>query len=221
MLPKLENSDFVAHMEQVLDVYKDRYDPEYPVVCMDESPKQLIGETRIPIPMKPGSIRKEDYEYQRCGVANVFMANEPLTGKRYVKITKQKKKTDWAWFIKEIAETNYPKAKKIRLVMDNYGTHKAAAFYEAFPPAEAKRIWDRLEFIYTPKHGSWLNMAEIELHVLMRQCLNRRIDKMEVIRHEAEAWQKDRNNKEAIINWQFRTEDARIKLKKLYPSIHV
>jgi len=221
VLPKLENSDFVAHMEQVLDVYKDRYDPEYPVVCMDESPKQLIGETRIPIPMKPGSIRKEDYEYQRCGVANVFMANEPLTGKRYVKITKQKKKTDWAWFIKEIAETNYPKAKKIRLVMDNYGTHKAAAFYEAFPPAEAKRIWDRLEFIYTPKHGSWLNMAEIELHVLMRQCLNRRIDKMEVIRHEAEAWQKDRNNKEAIINWQFRTEDARIKLKKLYPSIHV
>ena len=220
-MPKLENSDFVAHMEQVLDVYKDRYDPEYPVVCMDESPKQLIGETRIPIPMKPGSIRKEDYEYQRCGVANVFMANEPLTGKRYVKITKQKKKTDWAWFIKEIAETNYPKAKKIRLVMDNYGTHKAAAFYEAFPPAEAKRIWDRLEFIYTPKHGSWLNMAEIELHVLMRQCLNRRIDKMEVIRHEAEAWQKDRNNKEAIINWQFRTEDARIKLKKLYPSIHV
>ena len=221
MLPKLENSDFVAHMEQVLDVYKDRYDPEYPVVCMDESPKQLIGETRIPIPMRPGSIRKEDYEYQRCGVANVFMANEPLTGKRYVTITEQKKKTDWAWFIKEIAETNYPKAKKIRLVMDNYGTHKAAAFYEAFPPAEAKRIWDRFEFIYTPKHGSWLNMAEIELHVLMRQCLNRRIDKMEVMRQEAEAWQKDRNNKKAIINWQFRTEDARIKLKKLYPSIHV
>ena len=221
MLPKLENSDFVAHMEQVLDVYKDRYDPEYPVVCMDESPKQLIGETRIPIPMRPGSIRKEDYEYQRCGVANVFMANEPLTGKRYVTITEQKKKTDWAWFIKEIAETNYPKAKKIRLVMDNYGTHKAAAFYEAFPPAEAKRIWDRFEFIYTPKHGSWLNMAEIELHVLMRQCLNRRIDKMEVMRQEAEAWQKDRNNKKAIINWQFRTEDARIKLKKLYPSIHL
>jgi hypothetical protein len=221
VLPKLENSDFVAHMEQVLDVYKDRYDPEYPVVCMDESPKQLIGETRIPIPMRPGSIRKEDYEYQRCGVANVFMANEPLTGKRYVTITEQKKKTDWAWFIKEIAETNYPKAKKIRLVMDNYGTHKAAAFYEAFPPAEAKRIWDRFEFIYTPKHGSWLNMAEIELHVLMRQCLNRRIDKMEVMRQEAEAWQKDRNNKKAIINWQFRTEDARIKLKKLYPSIHV
>jgi len=221
VLPKLENSDFVAHMEQVLDVYKDRYDPEYPVVCMDESPKQLIGETRIPIPMRPGSIRKEDYEYQRCGVANVFMANEPLTGKRYVTITEQKKKTDWAWFIKEIAETNYPKAKKIRLVMDNYGTHKAAAFYEAFPPAEAKRIWDRFEFIYTPKHGSWLNMAEIELHVLMRQCLNRRIDKMEVMRQEAEAWQKDRNNKKAIINWQFRTEDARIKLKKLYPSIHL
>lgn len=221
MLPKLENSGFVAHMEQVLDVYKEPYDPHYPVICMDESPKQLIGEPRIPIPMKPGSIRKEDYEYQRCGVANVFMANEPLTGKRYVKITEQKKKTDWARFIKEIAETNYPKAKKIRLVMDNYGTHKAAAFYEAFPPAEAKRIWDRFEFIYTPKHGSWLNMAEIELHVLMRQCLNRRIDKREVMRQEAEAWQNDRNNKKAIINWQFRTEDARIKLKKLYPSIHV
>ncbi len=217
----MENSDFVAHMEQVLDVYKDAYNEAYPVVCMDESPKQLIKETRIPIKMKPGFERKEDYEYERCGVANIFMANEPLAGKRFVKVTQQKKKTDWAEFIKEIADNHYPKATKIRLVMDNYGTHKAAALYEAFKPQEAKRIWDRYEFIYTPKHGSWLNMAEIELHVLMGQCLNRRIDNMDFMRAETEAWQNDRNNKNATIDWQFKSEEARIKLKKLYPSINV
>lgn len=169
-------------MEQVLDVYKESYDEGCPVVCMDESPKQLIRETRIPIKMKKGCERKEDYEYERCGVANIFMANEPLAGKRYVKVTERKKKTDWAVFVKEIADEHYPEATKIRLVMDNYCTHRAAALYEAFRPEEAKRIWDRFEFIYTPKHGSWLNMAEIELHVLMGQCLNRRIDKMEEYR---------------------------------------
>ncbi len=220
ILPPLENSDFVAHMEQVLDVYKEAYNKDYPVVCMDESPKQLIKETRIPIKMKKGKEKKEDYEYERCGVANIFMANEPLAGKRYVKITEEKKKTDWAKFIKEIADKHYPQAQKIRLVMDNYGTHKPAALYEAFKPKEAKRIWDRFEFIYTPKHGSWLNMAEIELHVLMHQCLNRRIDEIGTMREEANAWQKHRNNKNAIINWQFKTENARIKLKRLYPSIN-
>lgn len=204
----MENSDFVAHMEQVLDVYKDAYDEDYPVVCMDESPKQLIKETRIPIKMKPGSEKKEDYEYERCGVANIFLANEPLAGKRFVEVTKRKTKTDWALFIKTIADEYYPNAKKIRLVMDNYGTHKPSALYEAFKPEEAKRIWDRFEFIYTPKHGSWLNMAEIELHVLMGQCLNRRIDDIEIMKEEAQAWQNHRNNKKAVIDWQFKNEKA-------------
>lgn len=207
-------------MEQVLDVYKEAYNKEYPVVCMDESPKQLIKETRIPIKIKPGSEKKEDYEYERCGVTNIFLANEPLAGKRFVEVTKQKTKTNWASFIKTIADKYYPNAIKIRLVMDNYGTHKPSALYEAFKPEEAKRIWDRFEFIYTPKHGSWLNMAEIELHVLMGQCLNRRIDKIEIMKEEAQAWQNHRNNKKAVIDWQFKNEEARIKLKKLYPSIN-
>lgn len=206
-------------MEMVLDVYKTGYNELFPVVCMDESPKQLIKETRLPIEAQKGSDRKEDYEYERCGVANIFMANEPLTGKRYVKITEAKTKTDWATFIKEIADEHYPRAEKIRLVMDNYGTHKPAALYEMFPPQEAKRIWDRFEFIYTPKHGSWLNMAEIELRVLMGQCLNRRISTIEEMKKEVCAWQQDRNNKEPKINWQFTNDKARIKLKRLYPTI--
>lgn len=215
----MESSDFVANMELVLDVYKMPYTEALPVICMDESPKQLIKETRTPVERKPGRDAKEDYEYERCGVANIFMANEPLRGKRYVKVTERKTKTDWAAFIKEIADEHYPSAQKIRLVMDNLATHKPAALYEAFPPEEAKRIWDRFEFIYTPKHGSWLNMAEIELNVLMGQCLNRRIDKMETMKQEVNAWQEDRNNKEATINWQFTNDKARIKLKKLYPTI--
>ena len=215
----MESSDFVAHMELVLDVYKIAYSEAFPVICMDESPKQLIKESRTAIERKPGHDAKEDYEYERCGVANIFMANEPLAGKRYVKVTERKTKTDWAAFIKEIADKHYPSAQKIRLVMDNLATHKPAALYEAFPPEEAKRIWDRFEFIYTPKHGSWLNMAEIELNVLMGQCLNRRIDNIETIKQEVNAWQQDRNNKEATINWQFTNDKARIKLKKLYPTI--
>jgi len=215
----LESSNFVAHMELVLDVYKIAYSEAFPVICMDESPKQLIKESRTAIERKPGHDAKEDYEYERCGVANIFMANEPLAGKRYVKVTERKTKTDWAAFIKEIADKHYPLAQKIRLVMDNLPTHKPAALYEAFPPEEAKRIWDRFEFIYTPKHGSWLNMAEIELNVLMGQCLNRRIDNIETIKQEVNAWQQDRNNKEATINCQFTNDKARIKLKKLYPTI--
>lgn len=219
IIPPLENSDFVANMELVLDVYKTPYNAAIPVVCMDESPKQLIKQTRLPIERKPGSDTKEDYEYERCGVANIFMANEPLSGKRFVKVTERKTKTDWAHFIKEIADVHYPNAEKIKLVMDNYGTHKPSALYETFAPEEAKRIWDRFEFVYTPKHGSWLNMAEIELHVLMGQCLNRRIDKIETMAKEAKAWQESRNNKEAKIDWQFTNEKARIKLKRLYPTI--
>ncbi len=217
----MENGDFVAHMEMVLDVYKIPYNPEVPTVCMDESPKQLIKETRTPIAMKPGSDAKEDFEYERCGVANIFMVNEPLAGKRYVKVTERKTKKDWALLIKEIADDHYPEAKKIRLVMDNLATHKPAALYEAFPPEEAKRIWDRFEFIYTPKHGSWLNMAEIELNVLMGQCLNRRIDNMDTMKYEANAWAQDRNNKNATINWQFTNDKARVKLKRLYPTISI
>lgn len=207
-------------MERVLDVYKRPYNPDLPVVCMDESPKQLIKETRLPIEMKPGHQAKEDFEYERCGVANIFLASEPLTGKRYVEVTERKTKKDWAGFIKKLSDEIYKHAPKILLVMDNLSTHKPSALYETFQPEEAKRIWDRFEFVYTPKHGSWLNMAEIELNVLMGQCLNRRIDKMETMQSEALAWQTHRNNKDAKINWQFTCEDARVKLIKLYPSIY-
>jgi hypothetical protein len=219
VIPPLENSDFVAHMEMVLDVYKTPYNKKFPVICMDESPKQLIKQTRVPISRKPGRDARQDYEYSRNGVANIFMVNEPLKGKRYVKVFSSKTKKDWAHFIKEIADKHYPKSKKIRLVMDNLNTHEPSALYETFPPQEAKRIWDRFEFIYTPKHGSWLNMAEIELNVLMGQCLSRRIASMATIKSEVNAWQHSRNNKKAKINWQFRTDDARVKLKRLYPTI--
>ena len=219
VIPPKQNSQFVAQMEQVLDVYKCPYDKKFPVVCMDESPKQMIKETKTPIPMKPGSDARVDFEYERCGVANIFIASEPLKGKRYVEVTERKTKVDWAIFIKKIADEWYKNAEKIILVMDNLATHKASALYETFNPKEAKRIWDRFEFIYTPKHGSWLNMAEIELNVLMGQCLNRRIDKMNTMQEEAKAWANHRNNKKATINWQFTTQDARIKLKRLYPTI--
>jgi transposase len=206
-------------MEKVLDVYKRPHDISNPVVCMDESPKQLIKETRKSIPMQQGRERRVDYEYERCGVCNIFIANEPLRGKRLVKITERKARKDWAEFIKQIADEMYPKAKKITLVMDNYTTHTAGSLYETYSPQEAKRIWDKFEFVYTPKHGSWLNMAEIELHVLMGQCLNRHIDNYKTLKREVTAWQNNRNNKNSKINWQFTTKNARIKLKKLYPSI--
>jgi transposase len=207
-------------MERVLDVYKRPYDKDYPVVCMDESPKQLIEEVRPSIAMKPGQEAKVDYEYVRNGVVNIFMANEPLKGKRFVEVTEFKTKKDWATFMKSIADQKYPKAKRITLVMDNYNTHTASAFYETFEPEVAKKLWDRFEFVYTPKHGSWLNMAEIELHVLNGQCLNRHISTMRKIREESEAWQTTRDNKNCKINWQFTNKDARIRLKRLYPSIN-
>ena len=207
-------------MEQVLDVYKRPYDEKNPVVCMDESPKQLIGETRTGSSMEPGKEKRIDYEYSRKGTCNIFMVNEPLAGKRRVKITKTKTKLDWAELVKEIADDDYPGADKITLVMDNLNTHKPGSLYEKFKPKEAKRILDRFEFVYTPKHGSWLNMAEIELHVLNGQCLNRRIENMDTIISETTAWMNHRNNKVAKINWQFTTKDSRIKLKKLYPSIN-
>ena len=205
-------------MEMVLDVYKRSYNPRYPVVCMDESPKQLIAETKIPIAASPGNVAKHDYEYKRCGVCNIFMASEPLAGKRIVKITERKTKNDWAYFLEDIA-ASYHGADKITLVMDNLNTHTPGALYETFNPDKAKSLWDKFEFIYTPKHGSWLNMAEIELNVLIGQCLNRRIDNVEKVMSEVAAWQSHRNNKNAKVNWQFTTDDARIKLSRLYPSI--
>lgn len=207
-------------MERVLDVYKRPYREENPVICMDESPKQLIEEVRPSVPMRPGQPARTDYEYVRNGVINIFMANEPLKGKRIVEVTESKTKQDWATFMKKIADQKYPNAKRITLVMDNLNTHTAASFYETFEPQEAKRLWDRFEFVYTPKHGSWLNMAEIELHVLNGQCLNRHLPTMTKIKEEIKAWSKSRNDKKSTINWQFSTKDARIKLKRLYPSLH-
>lgn len=205
-------------MERVLDVYKRPYNAEFPVVCMDESPKQLIKETRQPILAKPRSLAKLDYEYERCGVCNIFLASEPLAGKRFIKINERKTKKQWAYFIEYIADV-YKNTKRITLVMDNLNTHKAGSFYEVFSPEKAKELWDRFEFIYTPKHGSWLNMAEIELNVLQGQCLKRRIDNISKVVKECTAWQSNRNNLNAEINWQFTTTNARIKLKRLYPTL--
>lgn len=218
MIPPKQNGSFVANMEMVLDVYKRPLDPRYPVVCMDESPKQLIAETKLPVAPSPGQPARHDYEYRRCGVCNIFLACEPLAGKRMVTITERKTMRDWASFLEEIAD-GYEGVERITLVMDNLSTHKPGSLYEAFPPCKAKALWDRFEFVYTPKHGSWLNMAEIELNVLTGQCLNRRIDDIDVVRREVRAWQEHRNNKNAKVNWQFVTEDARIKLSRLYPTL--
>jgi hypothetical protein len=208
----------VAHMEMVLSVYKRILDPRYPVVCMDESPRQLIAETKVPISASPGQSARHDYEYKRCGVCNIFLACEPLAGERMVKVTERKTKQDWACFLEDISK-QYEDAERITLVMDNLNTHEPGSLYETFPPDQAKSLWDRFEFVYTPKHGSWLNMAEIELNVLISQCLNRRIDDIEVVRKESSAWQQHRNNKGAKVNWQFTTKDARIKLRRLYPTL--
>ena len=207
-------------MERVLDVYKQPFDPRFPVICMDESPKQLIAETRNPISCIPGHPARHDYEYRRCGTCNIFIATEPLVGKRMVKITNRRTKQDWAVFLQDIAD-QYDTAEKIVLVMDNLNTHNPGSLYETYLPEIAKNLWNRFEFVYTPKHGSWLNMAEIELSVLTRQCLNRRIESVDIVRREVKAWEEARNNKKAPINWQFTTEDARIKLSRLYPTFDV
>ena len=219
MIPPQGNADFAAAMEKVLDVYRRPYHAALPVVCMDETPRQLIRETRMPIPAGPGQPARHDYEYARCGTCNVFMAAEPLAGRRLTKVTERKTKIDWAQFLGDIA-ARYGDATKITLVMDNLNTHRPGALYEAFPPAQAKALWDRFEFVYTPRHGSWLNVAEVELNVMIRQCLNRRIDCIEVLRREVAAWQASRDRIQAKVDWQFTTDDARIRLKRLYPILH-
>jgi len=206
-------------MEDVLDIYHQPYDPEQPVVCMDESCKQLVGEVVEPIPCQPGQSKRIDDEYVRNGVIQIFMEVEPLAGKRHVEVRERRTRQDWAHVIKEMLDERYPDATKVRLVMDNLNTHNIASLYETFEPAEARRLAERLEIHYTPKHGSWLNMAEIELSVLTGQCLDRRIPDIETMRSEFQAWKNDRNNRMNTINWQFRTSDARIKLKRLYPKI--
>ena len=205
-------------MEDVLAVYKRPYDPKRPQVCMDETSKQLIGEVRKPLPAEPGKPQRYDHEYSRNGVANIFMTVEPLTSESHVKVTERRTKIDWAHFTKELVDDLYPTAEVIVLVMDNLNTHSKASLYEAFEPAEAKRIADKLEIHYTPKHGSWLDMAEIQLSVLSRQCLNRRIPDIEILKKEVDAWQQGRSENSTPINWRFTTEDARIKLRRLYPS---
>ena len=217
-MPEGPSADFVAALEDVLDVYHRPADPQQPVVCMDECSKQLIGEVREPLPAKPGQVAKYDTEYERRGTANVFMAVEPLAGKRTVLVTDRRTRVDWAEFIHLLLLTVYPQAAKIILVMDNLNTHGLASLYEAFDPETARALAARLEIHYTPKHGSWLNMAETELSVLSRQCLDRRIDSKGVMAQEIATWERDRNAACTRIDWRFTTDDARIKLKRLYPS---
>jgi len=206
-------------MEDVLEVYHRPYDADRPVVCMDEASKQLIAEVREPLPARPGSVAKQDSEYERRGTANLFMAVEPLAGKRSVQVTDRRTKVDWAQFIKFLLLTVYPEVAIIVLVMDNLNTHNIGSLYEAFDPQTARALASRLEIHYTPKHGSWLNMAETELSILSRQCLDRRMESQDILTREVTTWEHDRNTCRSKIDWQFTTADARIKLKQLYPSI--
>lgn len=206
-------------MEDVLDLYHLPYDPRFPLVCMDESNKQLVGEVAAPIPAAPGHPLLVDHEYVRNGVAEIFLEVEPLAGRRHVAVTEQRTRKDWAGFIKGMLDERYPEAEKVRLVMDNLNTHNLASLYEAFEPEEARRLARRLEIHHTPKHGSWLNIAEIELSALKTQCLDRRIPEIGKLRSEVAAWEADRNNRIATVEWQFSTADARIKLKRIYPKL--
>lgn len=206
-------------MEDVLDVYQRPYDPKRPQVCLDEASKQLLSDKIPPLVARPGQVQRVDFEYERHGTANLFMSFEPLTGTRYVDVTERRTGVDWARVVKELVDVRYPEAEKIVLVMDNLNTHTAASLYEAFEPTEAKRIADKLEIHYTPKHGSWLNMAEIELSVLARGCLKERMDNPQYLREQVALWQQRRNQAHVKVDWRFTTAEARIKLKRLYPSI--
>ena len=219
-IPPEHNADFVAKMEDVLEVYARPYDPNKPVVCMDESSKQLLADVTPQLPVKPGSTKKVDDEYERKGVAEIFMAVEPLGNFRHVKITETRTRKDWAIFMKELLDTYYPTAEKVVLVMDNLNTHSTASFYETFPPAEARRLSERLEIHYTPKHGSWLDIAEIELSVFKRQALAERMESIEKVQSETCKWEETRNaDGDKGVKWHFTTKDAREKLVKLYPVL--
>ena len=206
-------------MEDVLEVYAEPYDPKRPKVCFDETPKQLIAETRVPLPAQPGQVERYDYEYQRNGTRNLFMFFEPNRGWRHVAVTERRTLLDFAQQMKWLVEEAYPEAEVVRVVLDNLNTHRAAALYEAFPPAEARRILKRLEFHYTPKHGSWLNMAELELCVFSRECWDRRIGDQVTLARETQALEEERNAARATVQWRFTTQHARIKLHRLYPSV--
>ncbi len=219
MIAPKADAEFVYHMEDVIDVYTRPYDPLYPVVCFDESNKQLVGEIIEPLPMEPGQPQRYDYQYERHGVCNLFMFSEPLAGWRHVEVTNRRTKIDYAQQMKYLVDVRYPDAEIITVIHDQLNTHVPSSLYQAFEPAEAKRLLGKLEFHYTPKHGSWLNMAEIELSVLATQCLQRRLPDKESLQREVAAWEERRNHDSRTIDWQFTTADARIKLKRLYPSI--
>lgn len=216
MIPPDAQCEFVAAMEDVLDVYSRPYSAEYPVVCADEQPRQLIAEKRVPIPPAPGRVGRVDYEYERRGTANIFLAVEPLIGQRTTEVTETRTRKDFARFLKRVVDS-YPHAKKVIVMLDNLNIHTLGSLYETFPPEEARRLAQRMEIHYTPKHGSWLNMAEIEFSVLSRQCLDRRIPEREIMAREVSAWEQKRNAAKVLIDWQFKTPDARVKLKRLYP----
>jgi hypothetical protein len=220
VIPPKKSAAFVWRMEEVLDLYEEPYDPLFPVVCFDERPCQLLAEVREPLPGRPGLPERRDHEYERCGVAHVLMAFEPLVGWRHAEVTERRRGREFAETVRRLAEEVYPEAEKIRLVVDNLSTHTAAAFYESFPAERARRLAKRVEFVYTPVHGSWLNMVEVELSVLVRQCLGkRRLPDVGTLRREVEAWQEERNRGGFSVGWRFTTADARAKLRKLYPSI--
>jgi transposase len=219
VIPPEHNARFVWRMEELLDLYEEPYDPNRPVVCFDERPCQLLAEVRESLASKPGKLERVDSEYERRGTANVLLAFEPLKGRREMRVTERRRKLEFAQMMRYLAETVYPDADRIRLVVDNLNTHSPAAFYELFPAEQARHLSKKIEFVYTPTHGSWLNMVEIEISVLVRQCLKRRIPDIETLRCEAEAWCGERNRLGTSVDWRFTTADARIKLRKLYPTI--
>jgi hypothetical protein len=218
-IPPKADAEFVCKMEDTLEVYKRDYDHKRPQVCMDEASKQLVSETRLPRPMQPGQPQIYDYEYERQGVVSLFMFFEPLSGWRHVKVSARRTKADWAYAIRELVDDYFPEAEVIVLVLDNLNTHVLSSLYQAFPPAEARRLATKLEIHYTPKHGGWLNMAEIELAVLTGQCLDRRMATQGFVNREVGAWERSRNRMQVKVDWRFTTEDARIKLKRLYPVL--
>ena len=219
VIPPEQSAEFVSHMEDVLEIYHLPYDPKCPVICMDEQPLQLVKETRIPLPAKPGQPESVDYEYERNGTANIFMFTEPLSGWRKTVVSERRTAVDWATEIQHLLDNDYPDSDKVILVCDQLNTHKFASLYQAFEPSTARSLVERLEIHHTPKHGSWLNIAENELSAMTRQCLDRRIRDRETLEQETTAWYTQRNHSQKSVNWQFTTTDARIRLKRLYPQI--